>query len=212
MELTCIVNPLSSSDIELDAAQFLARYQPDVLYGDKIPLDVYKLFDDIFLDKGTCLQIVNDEDMPNEILGAAEMDTNIIKIRQTDYDKCATKGYQRMTASHEVGHPRLQLLQFQKNNMTMYRIQSNKIPPYMSAEWQARVWASAVLMPFPAMIRLLNNMDAKTPENLIAAIMDRFIVTRSAAKARLETIKQYNNDGRNRFSKILEEMKIKGFM
>ena len=55
-------------------------------------------------------------------------------------------------------------------------------------------------------------MDAKTPENLIAAIMDRFIVTRSAAKARLETIKQYNNDGRNRFSKILEEMKIKGFM
>ncbi len=48
MEPTCIVNPLSSLDIELDSSVFLREYQPKVLEGTE-PLDVAKLLDDIFL-------------------------------------------------------------------------------------------------------------------------------------------------------------------
>lgn len=210
MEITYLVEPLGALDIELDSAEFLAQYQPEVLRGDEKPLDVYKLLDDIYEDKDACLQLIEDDNFPTGILGVAEMDHNIIKIRNSDYEKCDTEGYPRMTVTHEVGHPRLHLEQFRENGMKMYRTQSNKIPPYMSSEWQARVWGSATMMPFPAMVRLLEKADHKTDMEIESAIMDRFVVTQSAAHARFETMKRYVKDGR--YEKIEKEMKEKGFM
>ncbi len=195
MEITYIVDPLGAIDIEMDSLQFLRKYQPEVLLTSK-PLDVEKLLDDIFLDTGVALQLVEDEALPKEILGISEMDTKLIKIRNVDFEKCDTEGYQRMTITHEIGHSRLHLNQFEENGMKMYRTQSNYIPPYMSSEWQARVWASATLMPFPSMVRLLTDTSKKTENEIIDAIMKRFIVSMAAAEARFNTIVKYYKDGR----------------
>lgn len=206
MEIAYLVDPLSAYDIELDSVQFLKKYQSEVLLADK-PLDVEKLLDDVFLDTGVTLQLVEDEALPQEILGVSEMDTKIIKIRNVDFEKCDTDGYQRMTITHEAGHSRLHLSQFEKNGMKMYRTQSNFIPPYRNAEWQARVWASATMMPFPAMIRLLH---ATSEKDVIDAIMERFIVSRAAAEARYNTLLKYYYDGR--YQKIEKSMKELCFM
>lgn len=209
MELAYIVDPLSALDIELDSAKFLIEYQPDTLLADK-PLDVQKLLDDIFLDTGVSLQLVEEHALPKEILGVSEMDTKIIKIRSVDFEKCDTDGYQRMTITHEVGHPRLHLTQFEKNGMKMYRTQSNYIPPYISSEWQARVWASAIMMPFLAMVRLLNETSEKSETEVVDAIMERFIVSRAAAEARYNTLRKYYKDGR--YQRIERSMKELCFM
>lgn len=195
MEPTCLVNPMSALDIELDSYDFLRRYQPGVLDGNE-PLDVVKLLDDIFLDKGFSLQLINDDELPKAILGVTELDNKIIKIRETDYLKCDFEGYQRMTTTHEVAHSRLHYLQFEKNGMKMCRTQSNYIPPYVSSEWQARVWASATLMPFSVIKKLAVDNYYKNRTELIEAIIKKFIVSASAAEARIKTIEKYQQDGR----------------
>lgn len=209
MEPTCIVNPLSALDIELDSSVFLKEYQPRVLEG-KEPLDVTKLLDDIFLDKGFSLQLITDDELPQTILGVAEMDNKIIKIRESDYLKCDSEGYQRMTVTHEVGHSRLHFPQFEKEGMKMCRTQSNYIPPYMSSEWQARVWASATLMPLPAIAKIVLDTYYKSSSELIEAIVKKFIVSASAAEARLSTLKRYQEDGR--YQKIKDAMNKKEIM
>lgn len=195
MEPTCLVNPLSALDIEVDSSDFLGRYQPGVLEG-KEPLDVIKLLDDIFIDKGFSLQLITDDELPKTILGVTEMDSKIIKIRESDYLKCDSEGYQRMTITHEVGHSRLHFPQFEKNGMKMCRTQSNYIPPFVSSEWQARVWASSTLMPFSAITKLVADNYYKSRAELIEAIVKEFIVSASAAEARIGTIEKYRKDGR----------------
>lgn len=195
MEPTCLVNPMSALDIELDSSDFLRRYQPGVLEGNE-PLDVVKLLDDIFLDKGFSLQLITDDELPKAILGVAEMDNKIIKIRESDYLKCDLEGYQRMTITHEVAHSRLHFSQFEKNGMKMCRTQSNYIPPYASSEWQARVWASATLMPFSAITKLAVDNYYENRAELIEAIIKKFIVSASAAETRIKTIEKYLEDGR----------------
>ena len=207
MEITYLVDPLSAHDIELNSANFLREYQPEVLKGYK-PLDVAKLLDDIFEDKGFSLQLVSEKELPTSILGMTEMDNKIIKIRETDYMVCETAGYQRMTITHEVGHPRLHFSQFDRNGMRMLRTQSNKIPAFISSEWQARVWASATLMPFPTMIHLLGETQGKTKDDILNAIMEKFIVSRSAADVRYKTIFKYHKDGRFKIiEKSMKELK-----
>lgn len=195
MEITHLVDPLSACEIEMDSAKFLMKYQPGLLAGER-PLDVIKLLDDIFQDNGFSLLLTSDTDLPKQILGLTEMNNKTIKIRESDYIKCDTDGYPRMTVTHEVGHARLHHSQFLRDGMKMCRTQSNYIPPYRSAEWQARVWASATMMPFPAIVNLINESAEKTIVEIIDTIMERFIVSRSAAEARYGTIVKYKKDGR----------------
>lgn len=206
MEPTYIVAPLSALNIELDSSFFLRNYQPNVLKG-KAPLNIEILFDNIFQDKGFSLQLIPDNEFPRAILGLSEMDNKIIKIRESDYLSCETEGYPRMTMAHEVGHSRLHSTQFEQNGMKMYRTQSNHIPSFISAEWQARVWASATLMPFQAMTQIIANIPEK---DRISVIMKKFIVSKSAAEVRLNTLNTYLNDGR--YNKIESAMKEKGLI
>ena len=209
MEIVYLVNPLSALDIELDSAVFLQEYQTQVLEGNR-PLDVEKLLDDIFLDKGFSLQLISDDELPKAILGISEMDNKIIKIRESDYIKNATGGYQRMTITHEVGHSRLHLSQFEENRMKMCRTQSNYIPPFVNSEWQARVWASATLMPFSAITKLAVENCNKSRTELVEIIVEKFIVSKAAAEARLGTMEKYWKDGR--FQKIETAIKEKGII
>ena len=52
-----------------------------------------------------------------------------------------------------------------------------------SAKWQARVWTSATMMPFPAIVNLIKESTRKTIIEVIDTIMKRFIVSRSTEEA-----------------------------
>ena len=54
---------------------------------------------------------------------------------------------------------------------------------HRSAEWQARVWSSAIMMPFPAIVNLIKDSTRKTIIEVIDTIMKRFIVSRSTEEA-----------------------------
>lgn len=207
MELAYLVKPLSAVDIELDSLCFIQKYQPEVLEG-KEPLDVEMLLDNIFLDKGFSLQLISDDELPNGILGVSEMDNKIIKIRESDYLQCDSKGYPRMTITHEVGHSRIHSPQFEENRMQLCRTQSPLFPTFRSSEWQANVWASATLMPFPVITGFTNENPNIEENKLIDAVAKKFIVSKKAAKVRLETIRKYSKDGR--YQQIELAMKKKG--
>ncbi len=209
MEIAYMVDPLSALEIELNSAEMLSKYQPEVLNGQR-PLDVEKLLDDIFLETESSLQLIEPEDLPFVFLGVSEMDNKIIKIRESDFLKCETNGFCRMTITHEVGHHRLHLPQFEKCKMNLYRTQSNKIPAYVSSEWQARVWASATLMPFPAMVKILKTNEEKKANSIIQEVVEKFLVSRTAAKVRIKTLQTYMKDGR--FQDLEKEMIKKRYM
>lgn len=209
MVIAYIVEPLSACDIELDSAIFLKKYQPEVLEG-KRPLDVEKLLDNIYEDKEFSLQLVKEDELPKGVLGISEMDNKVIKIPEADFLKCDSGGYQRMTITHEVAHPRLHFSQFEKNSMQLFRTQGNYIPPFKSSEWQANVWASATLMPFESITKLIGGNFNINDGELIEAVIKKFIVSKEAAKVRIETIEKYYIDGR--YKKIEDSLKKEGIL
>ena len=52
------------------------------------------------------------------------------------------------------------------------------------------------MMPFPAIVNHIKESIGKTIVEIINTIMERFIVSRSAAEARYGTIVKYKKDGR----------------
>ncbi len=201
------VQPMSSADIELDSFLFLLKHQKDVLYGNA-PLDTNLLLDNIFEDKGFCLQIVGDKDFPIGIFAVTEMNSKIIKIRESDYITCDVNGFARMNIAHEVAHSRLHSDLFNQHSHVMYRTQGNRLPAYLSSEWQASVWASCCLMPFPATVKVIvdgENSDF-TQQQIISTLEKKFIVSQLAAKTRYLTIKKYQDKGNyNEIKKRIEK-------
>ena len=195
-DVTYIVKPMSASDIEFDVARFLFKYQQQTLFGYK-PLNAEKLLDDIYTDKGFCLEITSDNEFHKGILGETRIGTRTIQIRESDYMKCDTNGFARMNIAHEVAHPRLHSEFFEQNPCQLYRIQGNRLPAYMSSEWQANVWGSCCLMPFPAVVKVITTGENAgfSESQIISSIKQKFIVSRPAAKARYSTINNYRRKG-----------------
>lgn len=205
IDITYIVNPLSAADIELDVYRFLFKYQRDTLFGRK-PLNSEKLLDNIFIDKGYSLQIVSDDKFAKGILAATEIESRTIEIRESDFNSCQTNGLARMNISHEVGHVRLQSEFFEENKGKLYKTCGNYIPAYLSSEWQANVWGSCCLMPFPAVVKVIENgcKQGLSEDQIINIIKKKFIVSKLAARARYLTIKNYVNKGI--YNDIVERM------
>lgn len=152
-DVTYIVKPMSASDIKLDVVRFLHKYQQETLFGDK-PLNAEKILDDIYTDKGFCLEITSDNEFKKGILGETRIGTRTIQIRESDFIQCDNNGFARMNITHEVAHSRLHSEFFEQNPCYLYRVQGNRLPAYLSSEWQASVWASCCLMPFPATVKV----------------------------------------------------------
>ena len=207
MEISYVVQPMSAKDIEINSIDFLLTYEPSFLFGIESTLDMEKSLDDIFIDKGFCLRLISDGEMPKEIWGCAQMDLKIINIRESDYNNCADNGLARMSIAHEIGHARLQSTQICETR-TAYRFAGHAIPRYMNSEWQANVWGSATLMPYPRVLRLAERMKEKSKTRVISEMTKVFAVTKAAAKVRLETLLRYKDDGRS--EAIERELAIRG--
>lgn len=206
IDLTYVVNPLSAMDIELDVFNFLFKYQRDVLFGLK-PLNTETLLDNIFTDKSYCLRIVSNEALPKVIFAATNITSRTIEIKESDYNLCQTNGLARMNIAHEVGHVRLQSDFFEQHSSQLYKMCSGSVPIYMSAEWQANVWGSCCLMPFPAVIHVIENgiHQCLNENQIIDLIKEKFIVSKPAANARYLTIKKYKEKGT--YNVIVEKIK-----
>lgn len=135
------------------------------------------------------------------------MDTKIIKFRTCDYEKCDYDGRSRLTLVHEGGHNVLHSKQFERNNMKMFRTTEDKIPAFKSSEWQANSWASATLMPLPAIVKFLVDKKIKIQDEkrIVNWLMKTFIVSKEAAKVRLKVVQKYQNKGKLKV--IISEMK-----
>lgn len=195
MEIAYVVKPLSARDIEIDSVRFLMSYHDKFLLGKERSLDVERAADSIFMDKNFTLQLVGDHDLPKEVLACTEMDSCIIKVRESDYNKCDYDGMSRMNIMHEIGHARLQSDQIHATGI-LYSVVGNTIPAYKNSEWQAKVWGSATLMPYPRMIKIIDRMKGASERRIINEICEEFKVTEPAAKVRFETIQKYRADGR----------------
>jgi hypothetical protein len=195
-DVTYIVKPMSASDIELDVARFLYKYQKETLFGH-MPLNAEKLLDDIFTDKGYCLEITFDNEFHTGILGETRIGNRTIQIRESDFMKCDSNGFARMNIAHEVAHPRLHSEFFEQNPCRLYRVQGNRLPAYMSSEWQASVWGSCCLMPFPAVVKVITEGENSgfSKQQIISCIKQKFIVSKSAANVRYSTINNYRKKG-----------------
>ena len=107
--------------------------------------------------------------------GETLLKKRIIRIREDVYEGAIYGlGRDRFTIAHEIGH----LLLHTKGDIKLAR-SGNKVKPYESPEWQANCFASELLMPE----RLISKDDT------IQSIMERFQVTQTAARVRLEKLR-----------------------
>lgn len=98
-----------------------------------------------------------------------------IFIREDVYENALKgNGRDRFTIAHELAH----YLMHSKQDIVFTR-NDEKLKPYEDSEWQANVFASELLMPDYLI----------TEEDTVFTLMNRFGVTRSAAKVRLNKLK-----------------------
>lgn len=103
----------------------------------------------VFDDEFSC-EVVEKSQMENEYASYSP-EANLLKIREDVYDDvCRGFPRHRFTIGHELGH------YFMHNNVATFSrcSDSQVIPKYMDAEWQANVFASSFLMS-PKLIRAM---------------------------------------------------------
>ncbi len=75
--------------------------------------------------------------------GHTSPDGTYIELREDVYEKaCYGDGRARFTAAHELGH-----LVMHTNIVLMRAPEGQKTPAYCDSEWQANLFAAAILMP-----------------------------------------------------------------
>lgn len=96
--------------------------------------------------KGFNYEIVDDDEFPEAIHGDTNIQTGLIRIKESVYRGAVLgNGRDRMTLAHELGHfVTLCICGFTlKRNLSMLE----KIPAYLSPEWQAKCFAGELLIP-----------------------------------------------------------------
>lgn len=179
------VGGLSGSDIERMTQKDLEHFDSECLEHPK-PLCVWRAFDQLH-DFGIQTMVIENLGVEGMCLAYQGVIT-VILDNQTYEGCCDDNPRDRFSVSHEIGHA----LHHQD-----YLLESSMIPPalfrrgdlkpYEDPEWQAERYASALLMPADMVCAVLDGQDmAYAAESL----METFIVSRPAAKKRLENLQK----------------------
>lgn len=184
------VRPRSTAAIAAIAEQFIRECCPDHLTAAK-PLDIAHLVDYGLERKRIVVYPVGIEDLPD-----AEAETRAgssgwleILMREEFYDALFEKNSRtvraRSTLGHEIGHAvlherELRTGRAQPHVLAMKRALRSDLPAYRDSEWQAFVFAGALLIPRPA-LRLVGWADTY-------AVADRFEVSESLVRSHLKRI------------------------
>lgn len=133
-----VVNPRSKAKLidlaEVVRAAFVPRDQVKFPIMDVLDRQLAKTFTDYDL-------IVLDEEVMGVFEGLVFAGDNHLRLRNDVYEAaCSGDGRARFTACHELAHYLLH------RHVAMPRIRGDE-PVYQDAEWQADVFAAALLMP-----------------------------------------------------------------
>ncbi|HEY1191896.1 MAG TPA: ImmA/IrrE family metallo-endopeptidase [Gemmata sp.] len=182
------VAPLSRADIEQEATAITQRCYPHLLTSPGA-FPIVRFFEfilpDMFdLETGVC-------DLGDDIEGMAFPDGRVFVSEETYRAACRNDGRPRMTMAHESYHgirhcSQLKTQLVHTGGLVLYRRPS--IPAYRDPEWQANVFASALLMPAVAIRKIVEAGNLATWERA-TVIASQFQVSLKAAEVRLKTLK-----------------------
>lgn len=192
MTANFLFQAMSGKQIDMIAANIIAKYQPEVLKGGKA-FDVH-WFVDTKLEDETGVDPIYSSELPPEVYGltdSANMEVIFPVDLATDYSSVR---FFRSTLAHESGHCKLHVPQLQQINrvqifkqkkgddsIKLYR--QDNIPLYCNPEWQAWRFAGALLMP-EVPLRMMVRDGASLQE-----IADNFEVNVSFVNTRLKALK-----------------------
>lgn len=113
--------------------------------SDKPWFPIVEIFEKVMvkIDPEFDWEIVRFEDMPDRH-AETRPEENKIYIREDIYEgACDGNGRDRMTIAHEIAH---YLLHRHQKPSYARAFDDNKLPPYRSAEWQAKAFAGELLV------------------------------------------------------------------
>lgn len=174
-EFGAVVPPRSAASIEL-AAQGL-RQATETNQSEFFPIvPLYDLLHELV--DGASYD-VRDHDEMGDNFGLTLLQKKEILIRSDVFEAaCRGDGFGRFTMCHELGHLLL-------HDGVVLQRSYGESPIYTSSEWQADMFAGALLMPVSMV-----DLEA-SPE----ALMKAFGVSRSAAQVRLKQLNQRKTKG-----------------
>lgn len=155
------VRPRSAKGIARAAEQFLREHAPEHLAGGG-PLDVATLVDHRLQNAGIMVYPVSPDDLPDAEAETRASEGRWVEIwmREEFYDALFQDGTNtnraRSTLAHEIGHAVLHKAEVRTGRelpaaLALRRAPRSKLKPYEDSEWQAYMFAGALLMPRPAL-------------------------------------------------------------
>lgn len=136
---TPLASAMSREEIESLARRIRAKFKCTDLYFDIIRFVEYVLPS---IDSSFCYEYVDSAYLPANTYAFYDPHDNIMRISSDVYENAIKDiGRDRFTIAHEVGHYFLH-----RNNIALARSKSS-VPAYRNPEWQANVFASALLIP-----------------------------------------------------------------
>ncbi len=183
-----LVRGRSTAEIEAIATRILQRHSPDTLVG-KASFPVLKYIDGPLFDEyGVEFDV---QDLGSSIEGKLEGHTLILNTHVYE-GLLQNRNRPRFTGAHEAGHAVLHAGQLAVMNdsargqPTLYR--KDEIKPYLNPEWQANVFASAILMPLPGIEAILRRMTSRSLMLATPMVSSQFCVPEQAAELRLKKL------------------------
>jgi hypothetical protein len=180
------VKGMSIKQVESVANEFLRKYHPQHL-EEPGELDIEEAMHvSLVLEKKYVVRLVDSRD--SRIEAQSFPDDLRIEIPNKCYSSMLIgEGRARFTYGHEIGHALLHTEQIQGNSLSLQR-NIAKLKPFESSEWQANMFAGAILVPRKTLIpyckQLLRN--GYDQEQIILSVMRKFCVSYSVAIRRLQ--------------------------
>lgn len=134
------VTPRSREEIHKIAYEWKKRLGLE----NMIYLPVVQIFEILpELYPGLDTEIVDDSELPPNKYAVTEIGPDVIKIKQSVYDKaCEGGGFERMTIMHEIGHYEL----IANQPVKLYRECDGPVRAFEDPEWQAKCFAGEVMV------------------------------------------------------------------
>lgn len=182
--------PRSIVDIERIALRIIKKYQPNVLKSGH-PFDTERFFE-CNLESITGVSY-DYQVLPNHIYGFTDSEEMVSVISLELVENEWQEKFRRSTTSHEIGHAILHVNDYrrkkailkstQDNNHNMRLYREEEIITYQNPEWQAWIFAQALLMPFQEVQKV--HLKGLT----VFDMSDRFVVNPAFVKSRLRRLK-----------------------
>ncbi|HET9949159.1 MAG TPA: ImmA/IrrE family metallo-endopeptidase [Longimicrobiales bacterium] len=187
------VRPRSTVAIAHAAERFLARCAPEHLTSGRA-LDLAYLVDYGLEREGITVVPVQADDLPSAEAETRATDGRWLEIwiREEFYtalfERNSSSNRARSTLAHEIGHAVLhaedvRMGRHRPDILALRRAPRSKLKPYQDSEWQAHVFAGALLLPRPV-LRGIALADTN-------ALADRFEVSESFVQSHLRRIRQH---------------------